>query len=86
MKTRDLKISIGPINKRFPDATNEILEPLKSSSNDENLETSDGGEDLVSRSQTPPFLTFAIGRHKGEESGYARLEKTDEQSRMTRRT
>ena len=56
MKTRDLKISIGPINKRFPDATNEILEPLKSPSDDEDLETSDGGEDLVSRSQTPPLF------------------------------
>ena len=38
-------MSIEPINKRFPDATNEILEPLKSPSNDEDLETSDGGED-----------------------------------------
>ena len=38
-------MSIEPINKRFPDATNEILELLKSPSNDEDLETSDGGED-----------------------------------------
>ena len=38
-----LKISIEPINISFPDATNEILEPLKSPSNDKNLETSDGG-------------------------------------------
>ena len=40
MKTRDLEMSIEPINKRFPDATNEILlEPLKSPSNDEDLLT-----------------------------------------------
>ena len=37
MKTRDLKMSIEPINKRFPDATNEILEPLKLPSNDKDL-------------------------------------------------
>ena len=37
MKTRDLKMSIEPINKRFPDATNEILEPLKLPSNDKGL-------------------------------------------------
>ena len=42
MKTRDLKISIEPINIRFPDVTNEILEPLKSPSDDKDLETSDG--------------------------------------------
>ena len=42
-------MSIEPINKRFPDATNEILEPLKSPSSDEDLETSDGGEDEHSR-------------------------------------
>ena len=45
MKTRDLKMSIEPINIRFPDATNEILEPFKSPFNDEDLETSNGGED-----------------------------------------
>ena len=38
-------MSFEPINKRFPDATNEVLEPLKSHSNDKDLETSDGGED-----------------------------------------
>ena len=38
-------MSIEPINKRFPDATNEILEPLKLPSDDKDLETSDGGED-----------------------------------------
>ena len=38
-------MSIEPINKRFPDATNEILEPLKLLSNDKDLKTSDGGED-----------------------------------------
>ena len=49
MKTRDLKMSIEPINKRFPDATNEILEPLKSLFNDEDLKTSNGGEDKQSQ-------------------------------------
>ena len=47
MKTRHLKMSIEPINKRFPDATNEILESLKSHSNDEDLETSDGAEGTI---------------------------------------
>ena len=34
MQTRDLKMSVEPINKRFPDATKEILEPLKLPSDD----------------------------------------------------
>ena len=38
MKTRDL-MSIEHINKRFPDAANEILEPLKSPTDDKDLET-----------------------------------------------
>ena len=32
-------MSIEHINKRFPDATNEILEPLQSPSDEKDLET-----------------------------------------------
>ena len=47
MKTQDLKISIESINIRFPDATNEILEPLKSPSDDKDLETSAVADGMV---------------------------------------